>query len=101
MAAVTQEMVMEALKEVYDPEIPVNVVDLGLIYGVEIEGDRVRVRMTMTTPGCPLYGIMTASAQQHIEEISGVESAEVELVWDPPWTPARMSELGRRALGWG
>lgn len=98
---VTEEKVMEALRKVYDPEIPVNVVDLGLIYGVEIEGGKVRVRMTMTMRGCPLHYVMTSGARAQLLNTEGVEEAEVELVWDPPWTIDRISPELRRQLAGG
>lgn len=98
---ITQENVMEALRQVYDPELGVNVVDLGLVYGVDIEGSHVRVRMTLTTPGCPLHASLGAAVESAIQlSVPGVESVEVELVWDPPWSPERMTAAGRRELGW-
>jgi len=96
---VSKEEVMEALSGVYDPEIPISMVDLGLVYDVRIEGDRVEVDMTMTTPGCPLYYLMTSEAEQRIRALEGVNEVEVKLVWDPPWTPERISEAARRRLG--
>lgn len=96
----TEEQVMDALREVYDPEIPINVVDLGLIYGIDIQDSSVHVKMTMTMRGCPLYGVMMAQAKAKVEALDGVEAANVELVWDPPWTPDRISpELRRRMSG--
>lgn len=96
---VTEEAVMEALSQVYDPEIPISVVDLGLIYGVDIQGDRVHVKMTMTTPGCPLHAVMTSEAKIRVLALEGVSEAEVELVWDPPWTPERISDNLKREMG--
>ena len=96
---VTQEAVIEALKEVYDPEIPINVVDLGLIYGVDVISDKVHIRMTMTMPGCPLHSLMTSEAKRRVEALEGVTEAQVELVWDPPWTPARISSEMKNKLG--
>ncbi|MDP3046731.1 MAG: metal-sulfur cluster assembly factor [Chloroflexota bacterium] len=98
---VTEDQVWSALKEVNDPEIPVNIVDLGLIYGVTVDGDKVHVKMTMTAPGCPMHSVMTRDAKQRVEKIEGVKEAEVELVWEPRWTPERLTEGGRKALGWG
>ncbi len=95
----TEETVMEALSQVYDPEIPINVVDLGLIYGVDIKGDKVHVRMTMTTPGCPLHGVMTSEAKMRVLALDGVNDAEVELVWEPAWTPDRISDRVKQELG--
>lgn len=96
---VTEETVMEALSQVYDPEIPINVVDLGLIYGVDIKGDKVHVKMTMTTPGCPLHGVMTSEAKMRVLALDGVNDAEVELVWEPAWTPDRISDRVKSELG--
>ena len=98
---VTKETVMDALREVYDPEIPVNVVDLGLIYGVEIKDDKVQVQMTMTARGCPMHQFLSSSAEDRLKNLSGVQDAHVEIVWDPPWTPERITQEGRKALGWG
>ena len=98
---VTEERVRAAIREVIDPELGVNVVDLGLIYGIDVNGGVVRVRMTLTTPSCPLHqSLGTAIAKAVALGVPGVERAEVELVWDPPWSPERITEEGRRALGW-
>lgn len=96
----TEAEVWQALKSVYDPEIPVNIVDLGLVYEVKVDGDQVHVKMTMTAPGCPMHAFLTRDAKRKIEGLPGVKTANVELVWDPPWTPARMTPEGRKALGW-
>ncbi len=100
--AVTEAQVLEALKEVYDPEIPVNVVDLGLIYNVQIQdgekGARVYVEMTLTAPGCPMSGPIGMMAREAILKVPGVEDATVVFVWDPPWTPERISEEGKKVL---
>lgn len=89
---VTKEDVMEVLKKCYDPEIPINIVDLGLVYDVDIEGDRVHIKMTLTTPGCPMSAMIVDNVRQKVESIDGIKNAEVELVWDPPWTPDRISK---------
>jgi probable FeS assembly SUF system protein SufT len=96
--------VLDRLRTVYDPEIPVNVVDLGLIYGCEVHpthsgGYRVTVRMSMTAPGCGMGDILRAEATEQILEIPGVADAEVELVFEPPWDLGRMSEAARLQLG--
>ena len=96
---VTKEQVYEALQDCYDPEIPVNIVDLGLVYDVEVEGGAVAVKMTLTTPGCGMGGMIASNAQSLIKEIPGVEKANVDLVWDPPWDPGRISEEARQKLG--
>lgn len=98
---ITEARVLEALQQVYDPELGVNVVDLGLVYGLAIEGSRVRVTMTLTTPGCPLHGSLAEAVEAVVQSaVPGVEAVDVDVVWDPPWTPERMSEAGRSALGW-
>ncbi|MDE0032991.1 MAG: metal-sulfur cluster assembly factor [Deltaproteobacteria bacterium] len=98
---VTKEQVYEALQDCYDPEIPVNIVDLGLVYDVEVEEDTVAVKMTLTTPGCGMGGMIASNAQSLIMEIPGVKDANVDLVWDPPWDPSRISEEARQKLGIG
>ena len=99
-----EEAVWMQLKTVFDPEIPVNVVDLGLIYDCrvntsEVGGTSVLVRMTLTAPGCGMGPAIAADARQKILEIEGVDDAEVELVWDPPWNQSMISEQGRMKLG--
>ncbi|WP_048139117.1 MULTISPECIES: iron-sulfur cluster assembly protein [unclassified Methanosarcina] len=89
---VTKEEVIEVLKSCYDPEIPINVIDLGLVYGIEVKEDRVQIRMTLTTPGCPMGDFIAEDVKRKVEAIEGVKEVEVELVWDPPWTPDRISE---------
>ena len=98
---VTKEQVYEALQDCYDPEIPVNIVDLGLVYDVEVADDAVAVKMTLTTPGCGMGGMIASNAQSLIMEIPGVKEANVDLVWDPPWDPSRISEEARQKLGIG
>jgi FeS assembly SUF system protein len=99
VGAVTETQVLEALHECYDPEIPVNIVDLGLIYEVKIEGPQVAVKMTLTALGCPMAGEVMSDVREHLLQIAGVEEANVELVYDPPWSPDRMSEDARWELG--
>lgn len=95
-----RERVIAALKQVYDPEIPVNVYDLGLIYDIGIEeGFRVHVKMTLTAPACPVAGDIPPYVESQLRRIPGVVEATVELVWDPPWTQDRMSEAARLQLG--
>jgi len=98
---ITEAQVIEALKTCYDPEIPVSIVDLGLIYGVDIQGNDVHVRMTMTARGCPMHAVLTQEAKQAVEALDGVGSVDVELVWDPPWTPERLSDEAKKRLGFG
>jgi FeS assembly SUF system protein len=95
----SKEDVMEVLVRVYDPEIPINVVDLGLIYDVRVEEGRVEVDMTMTTPACPLRSLMTREVEERVRDMDGVDEVLVKLVWDPPWSPERISEDARRRLG--
>ena len=98
---VTKEQVYEALQDCYDPEIPVIIVDLGLVYDVEVEDDAVAVKMTLTAPGCGMGGMIASNAQSLIMEIPGVKEANVDLVWEPPWDPSRISEEARQKLGIG
>lgn len=100
MAGVREEDVINALREVYDPELPFNVVDLGLVYGVEVNGRKVKVKMTLTTIGCPLSVYLVDMVEETIKQkIPEVEDVEVELVFDPPWTPDRMAPEVKRLLG--
>jgi FeS assembly SUF system protein len=94
------EKVIEAIKQVYDPEIPVNIYDLGLIYAIDIDAEnRVDVKMTLTAPGCPVAGSLPGEVERRIETVDEVKSARVELIWDPPWTKDRMSEVAQLELG--
>lgn len=95
----TEDQVVEALRSVYDPEIPVNIYDLGLIYELDIaaNGD-VRVVMTLTAPACPVAGEMPYQVADAVAAVEGVGQVTVDLTWDPPWTPERMSEVARVAL---
>jgi FeS assembly SUF system protein len=95
----TYDMVIEALKEIYDPEIPVNIYDLGLIYGVDVVSDHVVVSMTLTTPNCPVAESMPGEVEMRVGAVPGVGSAEVNLVWDPPWDPQKMSDEAKLELG--
>ena len=92
--------VIEAIRQVYDPEIPVNLYDLGLIYEIAVADDNsVKVKMTLTAPACPVAGTLPAEVERRIENVPEVKSADVELVWDPPWTRDRMSEAAQLELG--
>lgn len=94
------DAVIAALKEIYDPEIPVNIYDLGLIYGVEIDDEcDVVVNMTLTTPHCPVAESMPGEVELRAASVPGVRDAEVNLVWDPPWDPQKMSDEARLELG--
>lgn len=96
---VTHDEVMDTLKQCYDPEIPINIVDLGLIYGVSIEGKTVNVDMTLTAPGCPMHSLIARDVKQKVESLPEVDEAVVRVVWDPPWSPDRMSEEAKKKLG--
>lgn len=94
------ESVIEALKDIFDPEIPVNIYDLGLIYAVEVSQDAdVAVTMTLTTPHCPVAETMPAEIELRVGSIPGVRDAEVNVTWDPPWDPSKMSDEARLELG--
>ncbi len=94
-----QEAVIMALKEIYDPEIPVNIYELGLIYNVEITEGSAVVTMTLTTPHCPVAESMPAEVEMRVEAVPGIRDAEVNLVWEPAWDPAKMSDEARLELG--
>jgi FeS assembly SUF system protein len=92
--------VIEALRTVYDPEIPVNIYELGLIYSVDVHPDgTVAVRMTLTSPACPVAGTLPPEVEQRVREVPGVTDASVEVVWDPAWSPELMSEAAKLELG--
>mgnify|MGYP000176759400 CR=1 FL=1 len=94
------EAVVDALKDIYDPEIPVNIYDLGLIYGVDVDDDGdVAVTMTLTTPHCPVAESMPGEVELRVGSVPGVRDAEVNLVWDPPWGPDKMTDEARLELG--
>jgi metal-sulfur cluster biosynthetic enzyme len=95
----TEQQVWDQLRNCYDPEIPLNIVDLGLIYDVALEGSRVDVKMTLTAPGCHLGGQIAGDVQSKLLALDQVEEANVELVWDPPWHQSMISIDGRRKLG--
>lgn len=99
---ITEETVIEALRECYDPEIPVNIVDLGLVYQVRIiDGDKVEVDFTLTAPGCGMAMSIKDDIHSKVLAIEGVADAVVNIVWDPLWTPDKMSEDAKKALGFG
>ena len=100
LARITDDIV-SALKTVYDPEIPADIYELGLIYKIDIEDDRtVKIDMTLTAPGCPVAGEMPGWVQNAVGAVEGVSDVEVNMVFDPPWTPDRMSEEAQVAVGW-
>lgn len=94
------EKIVEALKEVYDPEIPVNIYDLGLVYTIDIDADaKVSIEMTLTAPGCPVAQTFPGTVASAVNGVDGVVDTHVELIWDPPWTPERMTESAKLELG--
>jgi FeS assembly SUF system protein len=98
--ATLEERVVAALQGVYDPEIPVNIYELGLIYDLKIDASgAISIRMTLTSPACPVAGALPGDVQAHVAAVPGVTSVSVELVWDPPWDMSRMSEEARLQLG--
>jgi FeS assembly SUF system protein len=100
LARITDDIV-SALKTVYDPEIPADIYELGLVYKIDIEDDRsVKIDMTLTAPGCPVAGEMPGWVQDAVGAVEGVSGVEVNMVFDPPWTPDRMSEEAQVAVGW-
>lgn len=92
-------LVLRTLRQVNDPELDCNIVDLGLIYDIQIEGTKVRVVMTLTTPGCPMHESIRWGVHNFLLSLEGVESVDVEIVWDPPWNPAMMTPAGRERTG--
>ncbi|TIV72147.1 MAG: SUF system Fe-S cluster assembly protein [Mesorhizobium sp.] len=100
LARLTDDIV-SALKTVYDPEIPADIYELGLVYRIDIEDDRtVKIDMTLTAPGCPVAGEMPGWVENAVGAVAGVSGVEVNMVFDPPWTPDRMSEEAQVAVGW-
>ncbi|HEX3529217.1 MAG TPA: SUF system Fe-S cluster assembly protein [Thermoanaerobaculia bacterium] len=92
--------IVEALKTVFDPEIPVNIYELGLIYDIDLQPDgQVQVKMTLTSPGCPVAGSLPGEVKNKVEAVPGVTAADIELVWDPAWNPSMMTEAARLQLG--
>ena len=98
--ACLQDRIVAALRTVFDPEIPVNIYDLGLIYALDVAADgAVAIRMTLTAPACPVAGVMPGLVESAVRQVTGVSAVSVELVWDPPWSKERMSEEARLQLG--
>lgn len=98
MAIVTEEKIFTALKNVNDPELPISLVDLGMIYGVEVEDGNVNVIMTFTASGCPAVDMIKEDIVEELEKLSGVKTINIEVVWSPPWTKERLTEDGIYAL---
>ena len=97
--AALREAVIAALRDIYDPEIPVNIYDLGLVYGVAVDQGHVTITMTLTTPHCPVAETMPGEVETRAGAVPGVGAVDVRLVWDPPWSPASMSDEARLELG--
>jgi FeS assembly SUF system protein len=96
----TKAAVLDVLRTCYDPEIPVNIYELGLVYDVSVADEgAVTIQMTLTSPACPVAGSLPGEVQSRVANVPGVERVQVELVWDPPWTPERMSEAAKVQLG--
>ena len=99
-AAQTHDAIVAALKTCYDPEIPVDIYELGLIYDIDVDADgHARIRMTLTSPMCPVAESLPVEVEQKVQSVEGVRSASIDLVWDPPWNPGMMSEAARLELG--
>src|SRR3990170_4919458 len=100
---VSKDEVIGVLRKCYDPEIPINIYDLGLVYNIDIEegSGKVGVRMTLTAPGCPASAYINADVKRKIEQLHGVKEASVQIVWEPPWTPEMMAETAKKQFGWG
>jgi len=97
----SEQKILTNLKKIYDPEIPMNIVDLGLIYAFKWTGeDTVTVTMTLTAPGCPVAGILADEVKAAVQAAEGIKEAVVDMVWEPPWTPERMSDLAKRSFGY-
>jgi len=95
---ITEDQIYQALSNVRDPELPLNIVDLGLVYDVSVHDDAVAVKMTLTTPGCPMHSTIKEEAEEALRKLPGIQAVQVEIVWDPPWNPDMMSEEARRTL---
>lgn len=99
MSEELKNKIIEALKTCFDPEIPVDIYELGLIYDIDISPmNEVEVKMTLTSPACPVAGSLPPEVEEKIKSVEGVNSAKVEVVWDPPWTPEKMSEMAKLQL---
>ena len=102
MSTVTSQQILDSLKQCMDPEIPINVVDMGLIYGVNVSTDnKVNIKMTMTTRGCPLHDTLVSDVKRYVNKVPGVNDVNVEIVWEPIWTPEKMSESGKKMINFG
>jgi len=101
MSLPTEEQIRDALRAVDDPEVGINIIDLGLVYEIDVSTGRVHIKMTMTTPACPMHRYLSAASRQAIHRhFPDVSDIDIELVWDPPWDPAKMSAAAKEQLGW-
>ena len=96
---IDENIIRETLRQVVDPELDCNILDLGLVYGIAIDGAKITVTMTLTTPGCPMHESIAWGVKTALLNLEGVDDVEVNIVWDPPWTPARMTDHGRERTG--
>lgn len=96
---ITKEKVLEALKNCYDPEVPINVVDLGLIYDIKVNDSSVYILMTLTSPFCPIIDIFIEDLKEKVKEATGAEKVDVDITFDPPWDPSKMSEEAKKQIG--
>jgi len=96
---ITKEMVLETLKSVIDPEIGINIVDLGLVYNVALENDKISVTMTLTTPGCPMHNSIKGWVENQVKALASGYEVFIDLIWEPAWTPEKMSDEAKRQLG--
>jgi metal-sulfur cluster biosynthetic enzyme len=102
MPDVKETQVLDSLRQCMDPEIPISVVDMGLIYGITIKDDnKVDIKMTMTTRGCPLHDTLVSDVKRYVTKVPGVTGVNVEIVWEPAWTPEKMSEEGKKMINYG
>ncbi len=99
----SKDDVVGVLRKCYDPEIPINIYDLGLVYNIDLDEaqGRIGVKMTLTAPGCPASAYIHQDVKRKLEALPGVKEATVQIVWDPPWTPEKMSESAKKQFGWG
>jgi len=96
----TKEQVLDILKNVYDPEIMINIVDLGLVYNIEFENETVLIDLTLTSPGCPVSDLIESEAISRVKQLNDVKEVKVKFVWDPPWEPSKMSDEAKLELGY-
>lgn len=96
---VSKDEIVTVLKDCFDPEIPINIWDLGLVYDIKVDNENVGIKMTLTAPGCMMGGMIAEEVKAKIKAMEGVKDAKVELVWDPPWTPDKMSQEAKAQMG--